>query len=89
MSDESGGWLTDAVSDGIQTVRETVSFLGVEREKHVCDHCNVACEETFVFDVRQAAFDDGQTPAWECPECEQTYYRETGDESHTMDLYDR
>lgn len=42
-----------------------------------CPECNVYCDATSVFDYRTAAFHDRATPAWECPECSKTFYRET------------
>lgn len=77
------------IGEGDGVVSAVKEFLGVEREKHVCPHCNVACEETFVFDVNQAAFDGGKSPAWECPECSAKFHRDVSDGSHTMDLYGR
>lgn len=89
-SDESGGWLSDAVSDGIQAITEYTSFLGVRRPQHVCPDCNTPCEETRVYDPRRAAFHDGgESPAWTCPECGKEFVREDGDEMHTLDLYGR
>lgn len=90
MSDDSGGgWLSEAVESGRETVREFTEFLGVQREKHVCPRCGVACEETHVHDPAREAFDGGESPAWECPECSTCYVREVGDESYTLDLYGR
>ncbi|AGM11116.1 hypothetical protein M196_gp22 [Halorubrum tailed virus 4] len=89
MSDD-GNWLTDAVSDGVEAVRETTrSFLGVERERYVCPDCNVACEESRTFDHRRAAFDGGKSPSWYCEECDSHYVREADDSGHTLDLYGR
>jgi len=88
-SDESGGWLSEAVESGRNAVRETVSFLGVEREKHVCPECGVACEETYTHDPQRAAFDGGESPAWECSQCGRQFVREVSDESHSLDLYGR
>ena len=90
MTEESGSWLSDAITDGVETVRETTrSFLGVERERFVCPKCNEACTESRTHDVSRAAFDGGSSPSWECPECETHFVREADDESHTMDLYGR
>lgn len=87
---DSGGWLSDAVESGRNAVRETVRFLGVEREKHVCPECGVACEETYVFDPARAAFNGGgESPAWECSQCGRQFVREVSDGSHSLDLYDR
>lgn len=89
MSDD-GNWLTDAVSDGVETVRETTrSFLGVEREQYVCPECNVACEESHAYDTRRAAFDGGTSPSWYCEECGSHYVREADDSQHALDLYGR
>lgn len=88
-NDSEGGWLSDAVESGRETVREFTEFLGVRREKHVCEYCGVACEETRVHDPGRAAFDGGSSPAWECPECQSEFVREVSDESHALDLYDR
>jgi len=90
MSDEDGNWLMDAVSDGMETVRETTrTFLGVERERYVCPDCNVACEESRAYDSQRAAFDGGDSPAWTCPSCNRDFVREADDSSHTLDLYGR
>lgn len=87
MSD--GNWLTDAVSEGLESVREYTSFLGIQRERYVCPECNVACVESHTHNPQTAAFDGGACPSWECPECQSHFVRETSDESHTMDLYGR
>jgi len=89
MSDDSEGWLAGAVSEGMDAVREYTSFLGVERERYVCPECGVGCEETRVHDPSRAAFDGGESPAWSCTECGRDYVRETGEESHGLDLYGR
>ena len=89
MGDDSGGWLSDAITDGVETVRKATSFLGVERERFVCPKCNKACNESRTFDEQRMAFDSGSSPSWECPECQTHYVREADDESHTLDLYGR
>ena len=90
MSDESGGWLSGAVSDGAEAAkRVTRSFLGVEREAFVCPECNTACKETYTHDPARAAFDGGSSPAWECGDCGREFVREADDADHTMDLYGR
>ena len=89
MTEESGSWLSDAISDGVETVRKATSFLGVKRERFVCPKCNEACNESRTHDVARAAFDGGSSPSWECPECETHFVREVDDESHTLDLYGR
>ena len=90
MSDESGGWLSGAVSDGAEAAkRVTRSFLGVEREAFVCPECSVPCDETHTHDVQRAAFDGGESPAWYCDKCDSHYVRERDDGDHTMDLYGR
>lgn len=90
MDEESDGFdLERAISDGVETVRETFSFLGIEREAHVCPDCNVACEPGYAYDVARAAFDEGESPVWRCSECGTEYRREVSDESHTLDLYGR
>ena len=86
---EKGGWLSDAISEGVETVREFTTFLGVERERFVCPKCNEACQESHTHDVARAAFDGGSSPSWFCESCETHYVREVDDESHTMDLYGR
>ena len=86
---EKGGWLSDAISEGVETVREFTTFLGVEKERFVCPKCNEACRESRTHDVARAAFDGGSSPSWECPECQSHYVRELDDESHTTDLYGR
>ena len=89
MSEEGGGWLSDAITDGVETVRKATSFLGVERERFVCPKCNEACQESRTHDVARAAFDGGSSPSWFCESCETHFVREVDDESHTMDLYGR
>jgi hypothetical protein len=88
--DDSDGFdLSRAISDGVDTVRETFSFLGVERERHVCPDCDVACDATTTYNPRTAAFDGGESPAWACPDCGRTWHREADDEAHAVDLYGR
>ena len=90
MSDESGGWLSGAVSDGAEAAkRVTRSFLGVEREAFVCPECSVPCDETHTHDPQRAAFDGGESPAWYCDKCDSHFVRERDDADHTMDLYGR
>jgi uncharacterized protein with PIN domain len=91
MSDsESGGWLSDAVESGRETIEAVTStFLGVEREAHVCPDCNEPCQETYTYNPSVAAFHEGKSPAWACPECGTTFVREVDDTSHTLDLYGR
>jgi len=89
MSDSQGGWLSDAVESGRETVREFTEFLDVVREAHVCPECNVACQEATTHDPQRAAFDGGSSPSWYCGECETHYVREVSDDSHTLDLYGR
>lgn len=86
---DTDGWLSEAVSDGVDVVRKTREFLGVQREAFVCPDCGVACEETYVYDPARAAFDGGESPAWTCPSCSRDFVREVSDESHTLDLYGR
>ena len=88
-NDNSSGWLSDAISEGVETVREFTTFLGVERERFVCPTCNEACTESRTHDVSRAAFDGGSSPSWECPACSAHYVRETSDETHSLDLYGR
>lgn len=76
--------------DGVvAAVREYTGFLGVERERHTCPDCGVACEEATTHDPTRAAFDGGESASWRCPECGTHYVREVGDDAHTMDLYGR
>ena len=89
MTEESGGWLSDAINDGVETVRKATSFLGVERERFVCPKCNKACQESRTHDDQRMAFDGGSSPSWFCESCQTHYVREVDDESHTMDLYGR
>jgi len=65
MSDsESGGWLSDAVESGRETIEAVTStFLGVEREAHVCPDCNEPCQETYTYNPSVAAFHEGKSPA--------------------------
>ncbi len=77
------------IGEGEKAVSAFKEFLGVRREKHVCEYCGVACEETYVHDPARAAFDGGSSPAWECPECDREFVREVSDESHALDLYGR
>ena len=89
MTEESGSWLSDAISDGVETVRKATSFLGVERKRFVCPKCNEACNESRTHDAQRMAFDGGSSPSWFCESCETHFAREADDESHTMDLYGR
>ena len=90
MSEEGNGWLSGAISDGVETIRETTrSFLGVERERFVCPECNEACQESRTYDVQRMAFDGGSSPSWFCESCQTHFVREVDDESHTLDLYGR
>ena len=86
---EKGGWLSDAISEGVETVREFTTFLGVERERFVCPECTEACQESHTHDVQRMAFDGGSSASWFCDSCETHFVREVDDESHTMDLYGR
>lgn len=45
-------------------------------DPHRCEDCGTYCIATQVFDHRTAAFHNRATPAWECPECQSTFYRE-------------
>jgi len=90
VSDDETGLSADVlIGRGQEAVRAFTSFLGVEREKHVCPECGVACEEGITFDAQTAAFNQGNTPCWICPDCGSEYYREVSDESHALDLYGR
>jgi len=77
------------IGEGDGVVSAVKSFLGVERERYVCPECNVACEESRVYDPQRAAFDGGDSPSWYCDSCESHYVREADDSSHTLDLYGR
>ena len=89
MSDD-GFDLERAVQSGADAIRSvTDSFLGIERERHVCPDCDVACDATTTYNPRTAAFDGGESPAWACPSCGATFHREADDEAHAMDLYGR
>ena len=89
-TDDTGSWLSEAVDSGAEAAkRVTRSFLGVEREAFICPKCSVPCDETYTHDPQRAAFDGGESPAWECPECSAEYVRERDDGDHTMDLYGR
>lgn len=88
MSD-SNGWLSEAVTEGREIVREVTTFLGVQREAFVCPECNTACTPTYTHDPQRAAFDGGESPAWTCPDCSRAFVRKVSDDSHTLDLYER
>jgi len=77
------------IGEGDGVVSAVTSFLGVEREAHVCPACNVACEESTTHDPQRMAFDGGESPSWYCDSCDTHFVREARDGSHTMDLYGR
>lgn len=81
--------LIDSDGDSEGVVSRVTSFLGVQREAHVCPECNVACVESTTYDPGRAAFDGGESPSWECPSCGRHFVREDGDEGLTLDLYGR
>jgi len=87
--DSDGFDLSSALESGAAAVRETVAFLGVEREAHVCPDCQVACERSYAHDPARMAFDGGESPTWYCAECETHYVRERTEEAHAVDLYGR
>jgi len=77
------------IGEGESVTTTIKSFLGIQREAHVCERCNVACEPTMTYDRRRCAFDGGKSPAWYCDECDTYYRREARDGDHTLDLYGR
>ena len=78
--------LIDDSTDG--AITRVKRILGISYESKVCD-CGVECRETTVYDTTTAAFHNGETPAWECPECGKTFYRGDKKRNHTLDLYGR
>ena len=88
-TDAEGFDLTSAVQSGINAVRETFSFLGIEREAYVCEDCQAACEPAHDYDPARAAFDGGESPTWYCAECDRHFVRERTEENHAVDLYGR
>jgi len=87
---DAGGFdLTSAVQSGVDAVRETFSFLGVERDAYVCEDCQAACEPAHAYDPARAAFDGGESPTWYCEGCDRHFVRERTEESHAVDLYGR
>lgn len=81
--------LIDSDDDSGGVVSMVTSFLGIQREAHVCPECNTGCVESMTYDAGRAAFSGGESPSWECPECGSHYVREDGDEGLTLDLYGR
>ncbi len=79
--------LIDDDADG--AISRLKQFLGISYEGKVCPDCGVDCVETTVYDVHTAAWNEGQTPAYECPECQRRWYRESREELHATDMYDR
>ena len=78
------------IDDDAESVTQRLkSFLGISYEGHTCPDCGVECTETTVYDVHTAAFEGGETPAFECPECSRAWYREDRGELHATDMYDR
>lgn len=64
--------VSDAVSKATKTL---VPWLP---DPYTCDDCGVYCDAVRAYDPEQAAFyPNGEAPAWECPECEATYRRES------------
>jgi predicted RNA-binding Zn-ribbon protein involved in translation (DUF1610 family) len=87
--DNSGGWLTEAVSTGRDVAGTITNALGVQEERHVCPDCGTACEKTTTHDPRRAAFHNGESPAWTCPDCGTDYRRDPDTDRYTSDLYGR
>ncbi len=54
-----------------QTIVNALPWL----ESYQCDNCGAYCDQTYTYAVDTAAFDNGATPAWDCPECDKQYYR--------------
>ena len=77
------------IDSGESVKRAFRTFLGVQREAFVCPECSVPCDKSYIHDPQRAAFDGGTSAAWTCPQCSTDFVRETGDESHAMDLYGR
>lgn len=89
--DDSGGFdLQGALESGADAVRETYrTVVGTQREKYVCSSCDVVCEATYAYDPARAAFDEGESPVWECPECGKEFVREADESGYALDLYGR
>jgi uncharacterized protein with PIN domain len=89
MSDEDGFDIGEAVAQGAKRVIRYTDALGVEREQHICEHCDVACDPSTTYNPNTAAFNDGAAPCWSCPQCGRAYVRDTDDSAVSMDLYGR
>lgn len=70
-------------------VSRVTSFLGIQREAHVCPECNTVCEEAVTYNHRTAGFDGGRCPCWKCGECGREFVRERDDSGLSLDLYGR
>ncbi len=78
--------LIDSAAEATETFKE---FLGIREAVYSCDKCGSPCEETYAYNANTAAFDRGECPAWECPECSALYVRESDTGKYTADLYRR
>lgn len=88
-SDDAGSWLSEAVDTGREVAATLTNALGVQEERYICEECGTPCEKTTTYDHRRAAFNNGESPAWDCPDCHRQYRRDPDDRRHQMDLYGR
>jgi transposase-like protein len=89
MSDDDGFDIAQAIEEGAKRVVKYTDALGVERQQHICEHCDIPCQPTTTYNPHTAAFDGGSAPCWSCPDCGRTYVREVDDTAVSMDLYGR
>jgi len=75
--------------DDSGVVSAVKSFLGIEYDVFVCEHCNEPCSESYTYDPNRAAEYAGKAPSWECPECNRAYVREPRDGMFSIDFYNR
>lgn len=89
MSDDGGFDLGEALESASESVSKVSSFLGIQKEAHVCPECNTVCEEAMTYNPASAAFDGGRCPSWYCEDCDTHYVRERDDWGLSLDLYGR